>query len=100
VMVQLRIRACHVHGEFVAAEHRRPQFTSAGAMEQPRRDVSRIGLPPASFAHEQEKVKERWPAAVRFIEEHRLNEFVARDEDDVGIIVQGGNYNTLARALE
>ncbi|NLD53847.1 MAG: indolepyruvate ferredoxin oxidoreductase subunit alpha, partial [Burkholderiaceae bacterium] len=100
VMLQLRIRACHVHGEFVAADNRRPQFTIAEAMEQPRRDVSRIVLPPASFAHEQEKVKERWPAAVRFIEEHRLNEFVARDADDVGIIVQGGNYNTLARALE
>jgi indolepyruvate ferredoxin oxidoreductase alpha subunit len=100
VMLQLRIRACHVHGEFVAADNRRPAFTIAEAMEQPRRDVSRIVLPPASFVHEQEKVKQRWPAAVRFVEEHRLNEFFAPDADDIGIIVQGGNYNTLARALE
>ena len=30
-----------------------------------------------SYAHEQEKIGERWPAAVRFIEERRLNEFIA-----------------------
>jgi indolepyruvate ferredoxin oxidoreductase alpha subunit len=57
-------------------------------------------LPPASFVHEQEKVKDRWPAAVRFIEEHKLNEFFSEDADDIGIIVQGGSYNTLVRALE
>ena len=66
----------------------------------PQRDVGRIVLPPASFVHEQEKVRERWPAAVRFIEERRLNEFFAEDADDIGVIVQGGSYNTLMRALE
>ncbi len=100
VMLQLRIRACHVHGQFVASDNRRPAYALRDAMEQPRRDVGRIVLPPASFAHEQEKVAERWPAAVRFIEERGLNEFYADDSDDVGIIVQGGNYNTLARVLE
>ena len=39
---------------------------------------------------------ERWPAAVRFIEEHKLNEFFAEGADDIGIIVQGGSYNTPA----
>ena len=57
-------------------------------------------LPPASFVHEQEKVRDRWPAAVRFIEERGLNEFFAEGADDIGIIVQGGSYNTLMRALE
>jgi indolepyruvate ferredoxin oxidoreductase alpha subunit len=100
VMLQLRIRACHVHGQFVAAANRRPTFTIKDALENPQRDVSRIVLPPASFVHEQEKVKDRWPAAVRFIEEHKLNEFFSEDADDIGIIVQGGSYNTLVRALE
>jgi indolepyruvate ferredoxin oxidoreductase alpha subunit len=100
VMLQLRIRACHVHGQFVTANNRRPAFTLKEALEAPQRDVSRIVLPPASFQHEQEKVKERWPAAVRFIEENKLNEFFSEDVDDIGIIVQGGNYNTLLRALE
>lgn len=100
VMLQLRIRACHVHGQFVTADNKRPEFTLAEALEQPQRDVSRIVLPPASFMHEQEKVRERWPAAVRFIEERRLNEFFSEDADDIGIIVQGGSYNTLVRTLE
>jgi indolepyruvate ferredoxin oxidoreductase, alpha subunit len=100
VMLQLRIRACHVHGEFIAGANRAPTFTLKDAMENPRRDESRIVLPPASFVHEQEKVRDRWPAAVRYIEQHRLNEFVAEGADDFGIIVQGGSYNTLARVLE
>ena len=100
VMLQLRIRACHVHGQFVAGDNRRPGFTLKQALENPQRDVSRIVLPPASFLHEQEKVKDRWPAAVKFIEELRLNEFFSEDADDIGIIVQGGCYNTLMRALE
>jgi indolepyruvate ferredoxin oxidoreductase, alpha subunit len=100
VMLQLRIRACHVHGEFVAGDNVKPAFTIRDALETPRRDTSRIVLPPAAFVHEQEKVKERWPAAVKYIEEQRLNEFFAEGADDIGIVVQGGSYNGLLRALE
>ena len=100
VMLQLRVRSCHVHGEFVAGANRAPSFTLKEALEQPQRDVNRIVLPPASFLHEQEKVRERWPAALRYITQHGLNEFFAEDADDVGIIVQGGSYNTLVRVLE
>ena len=100
VMLQLRIRACHVHGQFVATDNRRPAFTLEEAMDTPQRDINRIVLPPASFLHEREKVEQRWPAAVRFIAERGLNEFFAEDADDIGIVVQGGLYNTLLRALE
>lgn len=100
VMLQLRIRACHVHGRFTASDNRRPSYTIEQAMARPQRDVDRIVLPPASFLHEQEKVKQRWPAAVRFIEERGLNEFFAEGAGDVGIACQGGSYNTLIRALQ
>ncbi|MFZ2651040.1 MAG: indolepyruvate ferredoxin oxidoreductase subunit alpha [Burkholderiaceae bacterium] len=100
VMLQLRIRACHVHGQFVASDNRRSPYTLRQALEQPRRDTSRIVLPPASFVHEKEKVQQRWPAAVKFIRERGLNQFFAQDADDVGIIVQGGSYNTVLRVLE
>ena len=100
VMLQLRIRACHVHGSFVASDNRHADFSLKDAMENPQRDVQRIVLPPASFLHEQEKIRERWPAAVRFIEERQLNEFFNEDAADIGIITQGGNYNTVLRALE
>src|ERR1700758_3478836 len=62
VMLELRIRACHVHGRFTAKDNVRPKFTLKDAMEKPVRDVSRIVLPPASFQHEQEKIHQRWPA--------------------------------------
>ena len=100
VMLQLRIRACHVHGEFIAADNQAPAFTLSQALNQPRRDTDRIVLPPASFLHEQEKVRERWPAALDYIETHGLNEFFNADGDDVGIVVQGGSYNSLLRVLE
>ena len=99
VMLQLRIRSCHVHGRFIASDNVAPAFTLAQAMENPQRDVSRIVLPPASFLHEQEKVTQRWPATVRFIVERGLNEFFGDEADDIGIVVQGGCYNTLIRAL-
>ena len=100
VMLEVRIRACHVHGRFTCKDNRRPEFSVKDAMEQPRRDTSRIVLPPASFAHEQEKVRLRWPAAVKFIEENGLNEFFADGTQDVGIILQGGMYNAVIRALQ
>jgi len=101
VMLMLRIRACHVHGHFVAGANRTAAFTTGDAVDTPRRDTARIALPPATYVHEQEKIRERWPAAVRFIEERGLNEFFDADgERDLGIIVQGGNYNALLRALE
>ncbi len=100
VMLELRIRACHVYGSFVAKNNVTPAFTLADAMDNPARDYSRVVLPPSNFVHEIEKIEHRWPAAVRFIQERKLNEFLGGYKGDVGVIVQGGLYNTLIRALE
>ena len=100
VMLELRIRACHVHGRFIAKDNVRPKFTLKDAMENPVRDVSRIVLPPASFQHEQEKIHQRWPAAQKYIHEKGLNEVFAEGAQDFGIILQGGMYNTTIRCLE
>jgi indolepyruvate ferredoxin oxidoreductase alpha subunit len=99
VMLQLRIRACHVHGSFVAKDNRPPPFPLSRALEHPVRDSNRIVLPPASFQHEQDKIRKRWPQAVAFIREHGLNETFAGTADDVGIVLQGGMYNGVMRAL-
>src|SRR3954453_22104853 len=100
VMLQVRIRACYVHGRFQATDNVRPSFTLRDAMESPRRQADRIVLPPASYLHEKEKIETRWPAALKFIEDERLNEFFEGDLADIGIVVQGGIYNTTLRALE
>ncbi|WP_343712198.1 indolepyruvate ferredoxin oxidoreductase subunit alpha [Inquilinus sp.] len=100
VMLQVRIRTCHVHGQFTAKDNRRPAFTLKQAMENPVRDTNRIVLPPASFLHEKEKIERRWPAAVEFIKERRLNETFGPAGGDVGIVVLGGLYNSLMRSLQ
>jgi len=100
VMLQVRIRACHVHGQFVAKDNRKPEFTLREALETPRRDVNRIVLPPASMLQDRQKLEQRWPAAVRFIVERKLNEFFGPGEAEIGIILQGGMYNAVIRALQ
>jgi len=100
VMLELRIRACHVYGNFETKDNRRPQFTLREALENPQRDVNRIALPPATYVHEKEKIEKRWPAAVSYIADNKINEFFDGEASDIGIAVQGGLYNTTIRALE
>ena len=100
VMIELRVRACHVTGSFIAKDNLRPPLTVGQAAANPTRDLNRIVLPPANFLHEVEKIEKRWPAAQRFVKEHRLNEYFGPEDGDIGIIVQGGIYNMLNRAME
>ncbi|MCV9940659.1 indolepyruvate ferredoxin oxidoreductase subunit alpha [Boseaceae bacterium BT-24-1] len=100
VMLQVGIRSCHVHGQFVAKDNQRPAFTLKEALENPRRDVDRIVLPPASFLHEKDKLERRWPAAVAFIKSRKLNEHFGPPEGEVGLVLQGGMYNGVMRALQ
>ncbi|CAH1648523.1 MULTISPECIES: indolepyruvate ferredoxin oxidoreductase subunit alpha [unclassified Chelatococcus] len=100
VMLGVRIRTCHVHGQFVAKDNKKPEFTLRQAVESPKRDVNRIVLPPAAYIHEKEKLEKRWPAAVAFIKERKLNEFFGPEQGDVGIVLQGGMYNSVMRALQ
>ncbi len=100
VMLEVRIRACHVHGSFIAKDNKPPPFTLQEALKNPVRDVSRIVLPPASYGQEKEKIAKRWPAAVDFIKQRKLNELFAGDISDIGIALQGGMYNGVIRALQ
>ncbi len=100
VMLQLRIRACHVHGSFKTRQNVRAAYGLKDAIERPQRDTQRIVLPPASYLHEQEKINRRWPAAVNFIQSEQLNEFFAEQATDFGIVTQGGLYNSVIRALQ
>jgi indolepyruvate ferredoxin oxidoreductase, alpha subunit len=100
VMLELRIRACHVHGSFQTKDNQAPQFSRNHVLENPSFDYGRICLPPATYAQEKHKIEVRWPAAIKFIREQRLNETFAGRHDDIGIILQGGMYNTVVRALQ
>ena len=100
VMMELRIRACHVSGEFVAKDNVRPAHSKLAPIAGPPRfEYGRLAHPPATFAQERLKIEERLPAARAFIRAERLNELFAGEIGEIGIVVQGGLYNSLLRAL-
>jgi indolepyruvate ferredoxin oxidoreductase alpha subunit len=100
-MLELRIRACHVRGSFVCKDNVSPRISTQQTMAEPARfDYARLAHPPVTFGHEKLKGDQRIPAARRYIVEHALNEHHAGTHGDVGIVVQGGLYNTLVRALQ
>src|SRR5690606_36074177 len=100
VMLELRIRACHVQGSFRTKANRAPQFSRRTFIENPDFDYSRICLPPSTYLQEKQKIEVRWPAAVKFIRERGLNEVFDGELRHLGIICQGGLYNAVIRALQ
>jgi indolepyruvate ferredoxin oxidoreductase alpha subunit len=99
VMLMVRIRSCHVTGSFETRENKPPPLSVKEALAAPRSDFNRIVLPPYSYVHEQDKVKNRWPAAERHILEHKLNEHFGTS-GKVGIVCQGGMFNGVIRVLQ
>ncbi len=100
VMLMVRIRSCHVTGSFETRDNQRPPLTVAEAAANPRSDFNRVVLPPMSYLHEQDKIENRWPAAEKFIRDNGLNEFFGPEKAPLGIVVQGGMYNSVIRALQ
>ena len=100
VMMELRIRACHVTGEFKTKDNRRAAFSGKNRIAGPPRfQYGRLAHPPVIFSQERLKVEERLPAAQQFIRERKLNEVIPGDLDDIGIIVLGGLTTGVLRAL-
>ncbi len=100
VMLMVRIRSCHVTGSFECADNVSPPLSVRDALAEPRRDFARVVLPPMSYAHEHDKVENRWPAAEQFIMDNGLNETFGPEDAPVGIVVQGGMFNGVIRALQ
>jgi indolepyruvate ferredoxin oxidoreductase, alpha subunit len=100
VMLDLRVRACHVTGEFVAKDNKRGAFSGQHRLAGPPRfEYGRLAHPPVIFTQERLKIEQRLPAAQKFIREQKLNEVIPGDLGEVGIIVLGGLTNGLLRAL-
>lgn len=101
VMVELRIRTCHVQGSFKTKNNQAPAISSVHLQQNPPAfNYDRLSHPPSTFAHEKLKYESRMPAARRFIMEEGLNEQWHGESIGLGLIVQGGLYNTLIRALQ
>ena len=99
VMMELRIRACHVHGSFVCKDNRSGEFSGNNKLTDPDFDYGRLAHPPSTFAQEKDKVEDRLTNARKFIVDNALNELIDGRLDDIGVIMQGGVFNTAQRAL-
>jgi len=100
VMMELRIRACHVRGSFAAKDNIAPAVSTRNKLDGPPKEFiyDRLAHPPATFRQEKLKNDVRLPAARKFIAQNRLNEIFPGTEK-VGLVVQGGLWNGLQRAL-
>jgi indolepyruvate ferredoxin oxidoreductase alpha subunit len=101
-ILELRIRACHVRGSFVAKTNRAPAVSTRHLMAEPAKfDYMRLAHPPVTFKQEKRKLEERIPAAREYIVKHGLNELMpGKKHADLGLIVQGGLYNSVLRSLK
>jgi indolepyruvate ferredoxin oxidoreductase alpha subunit len=100
-ILQLRIRACHLRGSFTAKDNVAPAISARNLLEDPARfDYARLAHPPVTFRQERLKTDQRIPTARQFIVEHGLNERFKGRRNDVGLILQGGLYNSTIGALQ
>ena len=99
VLFSIRIRACHMRGTLLCKDNVRPAISRLSPLAAPSFSLERINLPPFTYAMEGKKFTERLPAARRYIVEHRLNEHLPGSESHLGIIMQGGMWNGVARGL-
>ncbi len=99
-MLQLRIRTCHVRGSFLCRDNVAPPISTVHRMQDAAVfDYGRLAHPPSTYRHEKLKFDARIPAARRFIVERALNERMPGRRDDIGLIVQGGLYNSVVSAM-
>jgi indolepyruvate ferredoxin oxidoreductase alpha subunit len=99
VFFSIRIRACHMRGTLRCKDNVRPAISMHSPLGAPSFNIDRINLPPFTYQMEAQKFEKRLPAARRYIVEHGLNEHVRGDEDHLGIVMQGGLWNTTVRGL-
>ena len=98
-MLELRIRTCHVHGHFETSDNTHPLYSRNDPIPAADFEFAKVSLPPATYGQEKHKIEHRLPAAIKYIADNKLNEEIPGDVPEVGIIVQGGIYNTLLRAM-
>ncbi len=100
VMLMVRIRSCHVTGQFETEDNVIPPLSVRDALSNPQSNFERVVLPPFSYKQEHDKIDNRWPAAEAFIRENGMNEMFGPENAPVGIVVQGGMFNGVIRALQ
>ena len=100
VMLELRIRACHVTGAFLAKDNASRRSPASTSSRPPRINFARLVASARHLHAGEAQGRAAHAGGARIHPREKLNEFVAGDLKDIGIIVQGGLYNGTLRALE
>ena len=96
VILELRIRACHVYGSFEAKDNVASKVSSNARLADPAVfNYAKLSHPPVTFHQEIDKVARRRPLAEQFIIDNSLNDHLGPEDGDIGLIVQGGLFNVL-----
>ena len=95
VILELRIRACHMFGSFLAKTNVAAAHSAKHRLAPAGFSYDRLSHPPATFRQETDKIQRRLPAAQKFISDNSLNEVLGPADGGIGIIVQGGLFNVL-----
>ena len=101
VMMQLRIRACHLQGTFITKDNVKPNISSINKIKEvAQHNYDLIAHPPSTYAQEKLKYGQRAELAKHYVADNSLNEFFEGTIKEVALIVQGGLYNNLISSLE
>lgn len=100
VMMELRARVCHMSGRFEARDNVAADLSLNNPIQEPYYNQDHISLPPSTYVQEKLKIEVRWPAAIKFIAKNKLNELHKGRVKETGLIVQGGMYTGVIRALQ
>ncbi len=101
VMMQLRIRTCHLQGKFYTKNNKKPNISTINKVKEVApHNYDLIAHPPSTYAQEELKYGERIDLAKRYILENSLNEIHQGSIQNIGLVVQGGLYNNLISTLK
>ena len=101
VMMQLRIRACHLQGTFITKDNIKPHISSINKIKEVApHNYDLIAHPPSTYAQEKLKYGQRAELAKHYVKDNSLNEFFEGTIKEVALIVQGGLYNNLISSLQ
>jgi indolepyruvate ferredoxin oxidoreductase alpha subunit len=99
VFFSIRIRACHMRGTLVCKDNVAPKISMRSPLEAHSFSIDRINLPPFTYAMEAQKFEHRMPAARRYIVDRGLNEVHPGEERELGVVMQGGQWNSTIRGM-
>ena len=99
VMFILSTRNAYIRNKILCSNNLSSQINTNEPLNEIVLDIEKIPIPPYTQQQSKLKYSERIPAAIKYIEESKLNEVFQGKLNKIGIITHGSVYNSLIRSL-